>query len=514
MSRSDFVITNDLAHNKGNNWDEALVFGRKLRELRKMARLTQEEFAEEAGCSSDHITKMERGLRLPSPRLMQVILTVLDKRGVEKKTANQLENLWLIDKVNNSKVKTETPAYIPAPLPSEDIPPVASQPIPKLAPVIRELSEIKPHNRVLGREQHIEQALSFLKVNKGSLAVAITGLGGIGKSTVAYEIAERGLNLNLFMKVIWESAKSYTLDNDEIEEVEIPTPWSAFSGSSFSFEGLLNSLALHLNREDLLKGERCIEQKLSEISIELSKERYLIVLDNLETSHNPKMVLSYLQRMLRQGETCLLMTMREVPPYFEGFHLQLGTLDTHCSIALLKQEATLRNVNALLEDTPEVEEALQKIAGFGGGHPLTLKLIIRQLNLFSLDRIFQNLSTAYAEKARLQKNSKGGIYTYIFKDNWESLTPKSQRLLLAMKDRPGQFTEAQIMQFFYPESLGDPQLMAELDTILGELVKYSFLEIKGGLDKSYNLNSLTLHFLNTGLIEYWRNDKPHGEKVH
>lgn len=172
-------------------------------------------------------------------------------------------------------------------------------------------------------------------------------------------------------------------------------------------------------------------------------------------------------------------------------------------------ETRLSNLGSLLDDSAEVKEALGQIANFCGGHPLTMKLIIQQLKYLSLDRILQSLSTGYNEKARLQNNLLGGLYSYIYRQGWEALNPKTQGLLLKLKAAPECLDEDDLMVLYCGVETATHETMADLDMVLAELVRYCFLEVRGGLKKNYCFQPLTLNFLKTDLAEYWETpDEP------
>lgn len=58
----------------------AMVFGRRLRFLRTMAKMTQARLAEESGISIDHLSKIERGLSSPSFVVIERLAEVMGVR--------------------------------------------------------------------------------------------------------------------------------------------------------------------------------------------------------------------------------------------------------------------------------------------------------------------------------------------------------------------------------------------------------------------------------------------------
>lgn len=512
--------------------DNLLAFAAKLRELRKRAGMTQQELAEAAFCSPDHVTKMERGVRLPSSHMLRLLLQTFSQHGLEQASIDQLEQLLVACKLNEPVVPVNLPLPpgVMAPAPLTPLPDTSLQAIQEQAsappaeeedlgitvqtaviplrmaldlkkyPSMRSLSNPYSFSEILGREAQKEELLTALQATS-SPVVAITGLGGIGKSSLAYEVVEQAKQQNIFDEYIWESAKVQQLRNTEIEAVEFPSAWSQFS-PSFSFEGLLDSLAFYFGRADLLTGAVSLETKLEQIAHELSQKRYLMVVDNLENCHNPRLVLVYLTQLLRQSGSGLLITSRDLPSYFEGYNLSLRGFNFEEVVGFLKHEARLRNISGLRDEQPdpEVTQALELIAKQTGGHPLVLKLVMRQLGTFSLERVLENVRTGYDEKAKLRYRPAGGLYSYIYKTIWSNLKRPTQKLLLKLRATGGAtLTEAEMADLFG----ATPEDHTGFDVALAELVRYSLLEVSGVFQKRYSLHPLTQNFLQNGLIESW-----------
>lgn len=53
-------------------------FGKRIRELRKSKKLTQEQFAELIGMEPSNISKMESGLHFPQPEKLEKLAKILD----------------------------------------------------------------------------------------------------------------------------------------------------------------------------------------------------------------------------------------------------------------------------------------------------------------------------------------------------------------------------------------------------------------------------------------------------
>lgn len=55
-----------------------ILFGHRLRQLRKQKEMTQEKLAERAGVSVDLISNIERGINAPSFRTLEKLAVCLD----------------------------------------------------------------------------------------------------------------------------------------------------------------------------------------------------------------------------------------------------------------------------------------------------------------------------------------------------------------------------------------------------------------------------------------------------
>lgn len=52
-------------------------FGKRIRSLRRVRDLTQEELAESVGCSTEYVSRIERGLVSPSFEILSALATAL-----------------------------------------------------------------------------------------------------------------------------------------------------------------------------------------------------------------------------------------------------------------------------------------------------------------------------------------------------------------------------------------------------------------------------------------------------
>lgn len=65
-----------------NSFSLKFKFGRKLRYLRRRNELTQNQLAELTGCSTEYISRMERGLVSPSFEIIEKLCIALNSEPI------------------------------------------------------------------------------------------------------------------------------------------------------------------------------------------------------------------------------------------------------------------------------------------------------------------------------------------------------------------------------------------------------------------------------------------------
>lgn len=79
---------------------------------------------------------------------------------------------------------------------------------PNLGTSIANLPEKPPYDRLVGRDEVLAAVSQALQATAGKPVVVVSGLGGIGKTAVAYEVVKHVMQPGRFEKLAWETAKS------------------------------------------------------------------------------------------------------------------------------------------------------------------------------------------------------------------------------------------------------------------------------------------------------------------
>jgi hypothetical protein len=353
-------------------------------------------------------------------------------------------------------------------------------PIPEMISPSRPASQLpgKSYRELVGRDARLGEMMAALRDPAGKWIVAVDGIGGIGKTALARESAERCLTEHLFDMVVWERASN----EEEIRKGNIP----------MTFETALDAIGRKLGAPDVthLKGA----EKEARVRALLRKQRVLVVLDNLETAREPQ---NDIARQLRAllGPSKALLTSRH---RFQGefYTIHLSGLDEDGALSFTRQEAKEKGIHQVAAADPS---ELKQIFRATGGSPLALKLVVGQLDYLPLDKVLDQLSDVRAPEGKADEDDYFHFYRFIFLPSWRLLSDSGKNLLISMA-------------IFAPGVGGTPEAIKEIsglaDNVLtkkiDELWRLSFLEV----DKSpsltqvrYYLHQLTQYFVLSDILK-------------
>ncbi len=323
-----------------------------------------------------------------------------------------------------------------------------------------------------GREAHLEQLLTALEDPQGVPVVVIDGLGGLGKTALAAELARRAVRGHRFQSVIGESAKLEEFTGDGIVPVREAT---------LDFDLLLDALARQLNHWEIPALK--LEEKQIALARLLHKHSYLILVDNLETTENAHALVAKLRPLL--GTSRAIITSRKQVRQDYVQHLSLVGLDLADSLLFLEADTKQRGFQESLS-----REQLVEIHEVTGGAPLAMKLVVAQASFLNLEVVLRQLRTTSSE----------GLYTYIYRRSWEHLLPVAQRILYYIGK-----TAVAPVDWEELSSVGIAGNEAELLKGLNLLVDYSLVEVSSSADgPGYGVHQLTRQFVNGELPKLWR----------
>ena len=309
--------------------------------------------------------------------------------------------------------------------------------------------------------------------------VTVVGLGGIGKTALAREVAERFCGEGFFKHIVWTSFKTEHFVGERITQTE---------GSDYTFDELLSNIAHQCNRVDI--AQMSSDQKREAIKSLLSEkeERTLIVLDNLETIPDNEKLIASLFKILKEGK--LLITSRHRIKHERALIVILKGLRKGEGITFLREEGEERGVKAIMKAS---DATLTEIHQVTGGAPLAGRLVVGQMSRQPMEFVLKSLKQASA------KGQDHDFYCFIYRQAWEMLDINAQKVLVDMSVFPP-ITGGAVEDVEAISQVEAPDFWPAVDL----LVTLSLVDKIGIAGKErFALHPLTQYFIRSDITKEW-----------
>lgn len=327
------------------------------------------------------------------------------------------------------------------------------------------------YTNLVGIEENLATLSSALLQPDRSHVVAVEGIGGIGKSSLADKLARDMVAKVAFADIAWVTARQQSFNLGGSIRQERP--------SSINAEGVTTLIFDQLWEDEAAPLALSFDERLALLERRLKRAAHLIVVDNLETVADVEALLPILRRLANPSH--FLLTSRSGLLGQAGiYHLPLREMSKDHAIQLVRQEAAEQNITSL---AGAPEEELIPIFDTVGGNPLALRLVVGQLHVHTLDHVLWRLRAARGQPIL-------NLYTYVFRNAWDSLGEEDRRVFLAMP--------------LVTEQGGDLEQVADVSGLpvdvtgdsLARLVARNLVEARGAFNqKHYTIHSLTRTFL-------------------
>lgn len=330
---------------------------------------------------------------------------------------------------------------------------------------------------LLGRDLEVQEIKNILRDSSMHKIVALTGIGGIGKTALIREVIKSYSSLG-FNEVFWMTA-SVSTDSE-----------------GMTFQTIMDGLIRQLNRPDLCK----LDQDDRQIAIRNMLHDYpiLIVLDNMETSiESQNIIVEKLFNIIGSSKAVLTSRHRFSSDFVNDFFpLYLTGLDKEFALNLMlntaKRKSMLDNFNSVSEkDLNRMIEATG--GGIFGYVPMALNFVLGQLQKFDPEIIIDGLAGV-----RLTSDDGELSDRDEFKQFWKAIFLNSLKVLTPLDKK---FMSG--MTLFEP-NIGSrhQQIMSSIDLkneefrqAVDSTWKVSFLEIgQKERNKSYYIHRLSYLF--------------------
>ena len=315
----------------------------------------------------------------------------------------------------------------------------------------------------VGREEEIKAILQSLQPNSRTFIVGIEGIGGMGKSTLAIEVAYQCVEKDLFESVIWISAKEATLTLHGIEPV-MP--------EAKTLSDILITIGTSLGNPTI--GNLSITDQIKRAYNLLSKRTTLLVLDNFESlSRNEQRdILDF----LRRSPITLKVVITSRERVAEGQIIRLQGLSFDESNALLEWDAQQKNIHLTKDQN-------RYLVDLTGGLPLALLWVQGQIAVLGYS------ATQVLDKLSLDTDIP--ILQYCFNHSWNLLRHgHEKKLLFVLALQPDSVSREALKEISGSEDSDS------FEIAISDLLQLTLIDHEHGLDY-FNVLPLTRRFIRT-----------------
>ncbi len=331
------------------------------------------------------------------------------------------------------------------------------------------LLPVKDYREFIGREDMLQGILEFLNSSNDQM-LAITGMGGMGKTALIREVMERQ---ETFKFVVWTSAKREKFIGASIKKIE---------SEEYSLENILNDILDQLGFDD--EVQLPLEEKLEKVKELLYENEILIVMDNMESVYDKEELIDEVYNLC--GRSKILVTSRHDVKLNTATNIKLEGFNLHEGLTFITTYG--RDVRGLVEAE---EEHLHQIYHATGGLPLAMKLVIGQISRQPIDVVLEHL-----EKVKFNLEDYT-FYRFLYRESWKLLNKEAKIALVDISTSPskGGFTKSKL-------EANSNQDTVSLWNGIAQLVEMSLVD-KGGVvgDERFSLHTLTRNFVLSDITE-------------
>jgi LuxR family glucitol operon transcriptional activator len=259
----------------------------------------------------------------------------------------------------------------------------------------------------VGRQPEIERLMEIVNpANRQWLAI-VKGQGGVGKSTLAIEVAHLCKERQFFDAIVWADARMEFLRGLSREQM---TP--RITGLDQLFSTISETAGVSFSRQTD-RDRRASVMKL------LAHKRFLIIIDNFENLAHQQDLCRFVEREIPEP-TKVIVTSRY--DCLEGGRLiELMGLTLEDSKKLIRLQAQEQNIPSLLSANDEIVSSIWYATS---GSPLALEWLIAQTKMLSLE-----LDTLVEEIQTIKEDRDIELLEFCFGRSLSALDGVSKQVL-------------------------------------------------------------------------------------
>jgi hypothetical protein len=325
----------------------------------------------------------------------------------------------------------------------------------------------KPYySGLAGHEALVQRACEALLDRGGARTLLLWGMGGLGKSTLAAEVARRVLIGGNAQQALWVPLVAETLVSSAS-----PAQWSS---------EIVSHLTCALGLLDLVNEP--MEAQLQALLANEQLTDAVLVLDNLAASSAQVRELSGLLEPLPVAFT--IVTSRSSLGAPSTRSLKVPPLDRQDGVAFIKADAIRRAIEHVL---PADARSIVRLCEATGGSPFAMQLALGCATQLPWNTVLDRIPVDH-----------DALYDYLFRDLWHRLSPLAQKLLIYMRNGPLGTGLAELL------ATGFSPQQAILSAVR-ELVTLSLVDVDALHESSatYRIHPLTYNFVVSDLPHLW-----------
>lgn len=332
--------------------------------------------------------------------------------------------------------------------------------------------EDRTYSRLIGVDEHLKQLAAHLYPLDTPFVAAIEGMGGLGKTTLADAAARQAARDLAFTELVWVTARQQSLNLGGGIRTERAQSVNVAEIVAMIFDQVFEDA-------DPKPIALTTEAKQQALRNRLVKDRYLIVVDNLETLEDVENLMPVVRRL--RDPSKFILTSRESLFNEPGIHhSRLSEMTEDHALELIYQEAHEQGIQQIIQAS---RAELLPIYEVVGGNPLALRLVVGQIHTYTLDWVLAGLKGAKGMTAL-------SLYSYLYRQAWDTLDEATRDVFMAMP--------------LVLEQGGDVALISTISKIpleetvacLGKLIRLNLVDSHGELNnRRYAIHSLTRTFL-------------------
>jgi hypothetical protein len=328
--------------------------------------------------------------------------------------------------------------------------------------------------------------------------LAVTGIGGIGKTSLTNAVVQQAIETLAFERILWLNVADM-FPHAPTSQPEKPRPTLTgllsrigspeaerspdFASLPLANRSSLQRFVAYLAPQLGIPSEMDIFEQQHRVLQTLQAAAYLIVIDGAETETQMSNLLDVVGKIGKPSKFLITSRVRPIGQInaLEMYTLVLSELSIQNAGDLIRYHAHVVGTKELEQASPEtVQEIYNKV----GGNPLALKLIIGQAQTLPFAEILRGVGGVHSLPME-------NIYRHIYQQAWQTLS-KPAKVLLQKMPLADESTGMSITQMQALSGLMASDLVVAMD----ELIRRSLLEPRGTTNKRrYAIHRLTETFL-------------------